>query len=63
LSRHAGGDSLDGLVATWHRTCHSVVASPIPGRDAVGYQPWASCSLPRASITKQYNLILAKAGT
>jgi len=36
-----------------HWTCNLVVASSIPGYGAVGL-PYASCSHPCASVTKQY---------
>ena len=55
------------LVSTWwrgglvvgRRTCDLGVAGSRPGRDAAAQ---ASCSHPTASVTKQYNLVPAKAG-
>ena len=44
------------------RTCDLVVAGSRPGRDAAAQQPYASCSHPTASVTKQYNLVPANAG-
>jgi len=44
------------------RTYDLRVAGSRPGRDAAAQQPQASCSHPTASVTKQYNLVPAKAG-
>ena len=44
------------------RICDLGVAGSRPGRDAAAQQPRASCSHPTASVTKQYNLVAAKAG-
>ena len=53
-------------VARWlsssSRTCDLRVAGSRPGPDAAAQQPWATCSHPTASVTKQYNLVPAKAG-
>jgi len=45
------------------RTCDLGVAGSSTGRDAAAQQPQASCTHPTASVTKQYNLVPAKAGS
>jgi len=46
-------------VNDWHRVAIEVM-SLSPGHHAVELQAWRSCSHPCASVTKQYNLVLAK---
>jgi len=53
---------LSGGLVVGRRTCDLRVAGSRPGRDAAAQQPSASCSHPTASVTKQYNLVPAKAG-
>ena len=51
-----------GGLVVGRRTCDRRVAGSRAGRDAAAQQPWAICSHPTASVTKQYNLVPAKAG-
>jgi len=46
------------VVGRW--TCDREVAGSTPGCRIAGQQLWASCSHPCASVTKQYNSVLAK---
>jgi len=47
---------------TEHQTRDQDVMGPIPGRTFM-QQLWASCSHTCASVTKQYNLVLAPANS
>jgi len=52
-----------GGLVVGRRTCDLRVAGSRPSRDAAAQgASWASCSHPTASVTKQYNLVPAKAG-
>ena len=52
--------TLGGSVMLWRRTCNQKVATSTPGCSTITYPVWASSLHTYASVTKQYNLVLAK---